>query len=47
MLTAPLQGVMDALGKGAPAVAVVDKSGGLIGYVTRENLAELVVLQRA
>lgn len=47
VLTAPLQGVMDALGKGAPAVAVVDKSGGLIGYVTRENLAELVVLQRA
>lgn len=43
-LTAPLQDVLDAL-SGADAVAIVGREGQLLGYVTRENIGELMVLR--
>ncbi len=44
-LDAGLDEVLDALHQdGAPAVAVTDKSGHMIGYVTRENIGELMVV---
>jgi len=47
-LRAPLGNVMDAMaGNQAPAVAIVAPDGTFLGYVTRENLGELMVLQRA
>ncbi|MDJ0820882.1 MAG: site-2 protease family protein [Paracoccaceae bacterium] len=44
-LLAPLEEALDALMQ-APAVAVTDKDGVVLGYVTRENLGELMVLRR-
>ncbi|TCP41017.1 site-2 protease family protein [Rhodovulum marinum] len=44
-LAAPLDAALDALqDSGAPAVAVVDPSGRMIGYITRENIGELMVI---
>ena len=37
--------VLDALHKGAPAVAVCTEGGQLIGYITRENVGELMVIR--
>jgi stage IV sporulation protein FB len=47
-LRAPLSAVLDVMADGtAPAVSVTDKDGLFLGYVTRENIGELMVLQRA
>jgi len=43
--TDPLTMALEAIQKtGAPAVAVMDRSGSMSGYVTRENLAELMMV---
>ncbi|MGB8624176.1 MAG: site-2 protease family protein [Paracoccaceae bacterium] len=45
-LTSPLDKVLDALAKGdTPVVAVTDPRGQMIGYVTRENIGELMVVR--
>lgn len=45
-LATGLESVFDAMYRqNAPAVAVVREGGYLIGYITRENLGELMVLQ--
>lgn len=47
-LRAPLSAVLDAMADGtAPAVSVTDENGVFLGYVTRENIGELMVLRRA
>jgi stage IV sporulation protein FB len=46
-LEAPLEGVLDRLGEGSPAVGVTDRAGHFLGYVTRENFGEWLVLNRA
>lgn len=42
---AGLETVLDALHGGAPAVAITTGDDRLVGYVTRENLGELMVLK--
>lgn len=45
-LTAPLAEALDAFQKGSPpAVAVTDKAGHFLGYITRENIGELMVVR--
>ncbi|MDK3020652.1 site-2 protease family protein [Pseudodonghicola flavimaris] len=44
-LTAGLDKVLDALHKSAPAVVVVDARGQMLGYITNENVGELMVLK--
>lgn len=44
-LTSGLEKVLDGLHKGAPAIAVLNKSGRMIGYITRENIGELMVIR--
>jgi stage IV sporulation protein FB len=44
-LGAELTTVLEALHGGAPAVAVCDPAGHLLGYVTRENVGELMVVR--
>lgn len=44
-LTARLEKVLDVLYKGAPAVTVTDSKGHMIGYITRENVGELMVIK--
>ena len=47
-LAAPLADVLAALGQNAvPAVAVTDPAGRFLGYVTRENIGEMMVLRGA
>ena len=46
-LNDPLDKVLEALQHGAPAVIVQGQGGGLLGYVTRENLGELMVVAHA
>ncbi len=44
-LNAPLEAAMEAMAKKqSPAVGVLSPSGGLIGYVTHENIGELMVV---
>ncbi len=44
-LTAPLEAAMEAMARAqSPAVGVVGPSGGLIGYITHENIGELMVV---
>jgi stage IV sporulation protein FB len=44
-LTAPLDEALDALyQKACPAVAVTDRAGRTLGYITRENVGELMVV---
>lgn len=43
-LTAPLNAALEALAT-HPAVAAVDAQGRVLGYVTRENIGELMVLR--
>lgn len=44
-LTTPLQKVLDQLFQAdTPAVAVIDKHGVMLGYITRENIGELMVV---
>ena len=45
-LTDGLERVLEQLGE-APAVAVVDRTGHLLGYITRENVGELMVIANA
>jgi len=42
-----LEKVLELLGHGAPAVVVLNDDGGLLGYVTRENVGELMVMANA
>ena len=44
-LTTRLEKVLDALYNGAPAVTVTDRKGNMIGYITRENVGELMVVK--
>lgn len=44
-LTAGLERVLEGLSKGKPAVAVMARGGAMVGYVTRENIGELMVLK--
>lgn len=45
-LHAPLSEVLDAMaGATAPAVAVEDGSGAFLGYITRENIGEVMVVR--
>ena len=47
-LLAPLSTVLDALADGSsPAVSVADGDEVFLGYITRENIGELMVLRRA
>ncbi len=46
-LTAPLSEVLEGLSGNTPAVAVCDEHGLFLGYITRENIGELMVLRRA
>lgn len=44
-VTARLETALDAMARaGAPAVAVVGPGGGLVGYVTAENVGEFMIL---
>ncbi|CUH77145.1 site-2 protease family protein [Tropicibacter naphthalenivorans] len=43
-LGAPLEEALDVLAQ-APAIAAVDKPGVVVGYTTRENVGELIVLR--
>ncbi len=42
-----LEKVLEKLSGNVPAVAIVNSAGGLVGYVTRENVGELMVLANA
>jgi len=45
-LHAPLTEVLDAMaGATAPAVAVEDRAGAFLGYITRENIGEVMVVR--
>lgn len=44
-LTAGLNRVLEGLHSGAPAVAVCTEAGHVVGYITRENIGELMVIQ--
>lgn len=44
-LTAGLEEVLDGLHKGAPAIAVLSRTGRMMGYITRENIGELMVIR--
>ncbi|WP_299663414.1 site-2 protease family protein [uncultured Ruegeria sp.] len=43
--TIGLDQVLNGLHKGAPAIAVCTRSGHMVGYITRENIGELMVIQ--
>lgn len=46
-LTAPLKSALDALAKpNTPAVAICGSGGAFLGYVTRENIGEWMILNR-
>ncbi len=44
-LTSGLETVLEGLHKGAPAIAVCTKAGHMVGYITRENIGELMVIR--
>ncbi|CAD0183213.1 Putative zinc metalloproteasec/MT2700 [Ruegeria sp. THAF57] len=44
-LTSGLETVLERLHKGAPAIAVCTKAGHMVGYITRENIGELMVIR--
>lgn len=44
-LTDGLETVLSMLHKGAPAVAVLGEAGQMLGYITRENVGELMVIR--
>lgn len=43
-LSAGLEDILDLMHKGAPAIAVCDSGQHMIGYITRENVGELMVV---
>ncbi|MEL6169489.1 MAG: site-2 protease family protein [Pseudomonadota bacterium] len=46
-LDAPFQDALDALAQpGVPAVAISDRTGAFLGYITRENVGEWMVVRR-
>ncbi|MTH99652.1 MULTISPECIES: site-2 protease family protein [Alphaproteobacteria] len=45
LLTSGLETVLDKLHHGAPAIAVCTEGGRMIGYITRENIGELMVIR--
>ncbi|MGV6805539.1 MAG: M50 family metallopeptidase [Ruegeria sp.] len=44
-LTSGLETVLDGLHGGTPAIAVCTKTGRMVGYITRENIGELMVIR--
>lgn len=44
-LNAGLDKVLDALHQGEPAIVVIDAKGHMLGYITNENVGELMVLR--
>lgn len=44
-LTSGLETVLAGLHKGAPAIAVCTQAGNMVGYITRENIGELMVIR--
>jgi stage IV sporulation protein FB len=47
LANAPLDDVLDGLAKpGVPAVAITDQNGGFLGYITRENIGEWLIVSR-
>ncbi|MES0825384.1 site-2 protease family protein [Ruegeria sp. SCP11] len=44
-LTSGLETVLEKLHEGAPAIAVCTQAGNMIGYITRENIGELMVIR--
>lgn len=44
-LTSGLETVLDGLHSGAPAIAVCTRTGAMVGYITRENIGELMVIR--
>ncbi len=44
-LTAGLEKVLEELHQGAPAIAVCTETGRMVGYITRENIGELMVIK--
>ena len=44
-LRSSLNKVLDSLHEGAPAIAVCTRAGKMVGYITRENIGELMVIQ--
>ncbi len=44
-LSSGLNKVLNGLHQGAPAIAVCTKRGQMVGYITRENIGELMVIQ--
>lgn len=44
-LTAGLETVLKDLHEGAPAIAVLSRTGHMVGYITRENIGELMVIR--
>jgi Zn-dependent protease/CBS domain-containing protein len=46
-LTEPLTGTLAKMQTGAPAVMVIGREGTLVGYITRENVGELMIVASA
>ncbi|WP_137699493.1 site-2 protease family protein [Marimonas lutisalis] len=47
-LDAPMDAVLDAMAQGnVPGVAVSDRAGNFVGYITRENIGEWYILSRS
>ncbi len=46
-LTEPLSGALAKMQTGAPAVMVIGREGALVGYITRENVGELMIVANA
>lgn len=46
-LSEPLTGTLAKMQSGAPAVMVMGRDGALVGYITRENVGELMIVANA
>lgn len=45
-LTTPMEAVLRAMQSSPPGVAVTDRTGHFVGYITRENIGEWLILSR-
>ncbi|MFD1507876.1 site-2 protease family protein [Lacimonas salitolerans] len=45
-LTTPMEAVLRAMQDSPPGVAVTDRTGHFVGYITRENIGEWLILSR-